>query len=145
MISIRSSTPQDGARAIEIWRAAVDATHSFLRLNDRIAIDEEVSSFLPGAPLWLAVDKCDRAIAFMLLKDGHVEALFVDPEHKLRGVGRALIQHALELHRPLTTDVNEQNVAAIEFYEHIGFRRTGRSETDNQGRKYPLIHLCSEA
>jgi putative acetyltransferase len=81
----------------------------------------------------------------MLLKDGHVEALFVDPEHKLRGVGRALIQHALELHRPLTTDVNEQNVAAIEFYEHIGFRRTGRSETDNQGRKYPLIHLCSEA
>lgn len=137
------STSDDSARAIEIWRAAVDATHNFLRPADRIAIDQEVCALLQDALLWLAVDDSNRAIAFMLLKAGHIEALFVDPEHKLKGVGRALVEHALKIHRPLTTDVNEQNDAAIGFYERIGFRRTGRSEVDGQGRQYPLLRLCS--
>lgn len=145
MIAIRFSTPDDSARAIEIWRAAVDATHNFLRPVDRNAIDQEVCTLLQNNRLWLAVDNSNRAIAFMLLKAGHMEALFVDPEHKLRGAGRALVEHALKIHGPLTADVNDQNEAAIGFYEQLGFRRTGRSEMDDQGRQYPLVHLCSPA
>ena len=38
MIQIRNSTPDDGKRVIEIWRDAVDATHEFLTIEDRMAI-----------------------------------------------------------------------------------------------------------
>jgi putative acetyltransferase len=38
-------------------------------------------------------------------------------------------------------DVNEQNDGAIGFYGHLGFEVTGRSEFDDQGRPYPLLHL----
>lgn len=141
MIKIRQSHPSEGARILEIWRKAVDATHDFLTPADRVAIEELVSDFLPAAPLWLAVDDGDRAIAFMLIDDGHMEALFVDPAHHGSGVGRALVQHGLRLHPSLTTDVNEQNAGAIGFYEKLGFRRIGRSPLDGQGRPYPLIHL----
>jgi putative acetyltransferase len=141
MPRIRPSTSLDGPRVLDIWRNAVDATHDFLAPNDRRNIEKEVTSFLPTAPLWLAVDDNDCALGFMLLSDGHMEALFIDPANRGTGVGRVLVQHALRLHPSLTTDVNEQNNQAIGFYERLGFQRTGRSEIDGQGRLYPLIHL----
>ena len=42
---------------------------------------------------------------------------------------------------PATVDVNEQNHGAVGFYRHIGFEVTGRSDLDDQGRPYPLLHL----
>lgn len=142
MVSIRHSRPTEGDRAIEIWRNAVDATHDFLTPEDRTAIDALVCGFLPSAPLWFAVDAQDRPLAFMLVDDGHMEALFVDPECRGTGVGAALVKHGLSLHPSMTTDVNEQNGQAVGFYERMGFRRTGRSPLDGQGRPYPLIHLA---
>lgn len=141
MVVIRPSRPDDGERVIEIWRGAVDAMHDFLLSKDRIAIDEMVCGFLPAAPLWLAVDANDRPIAFMSIDGGHMEALFVDPEVRGQGIGSGLVRHGLSLQPTLTTDVNEQNSQAVGFYERTGFRRTGRSPLDGQGRPYPLIHL----
>ncbi|MEW5687120.1 MAG: acetyltransferase [Pseudomonadota bacterium] len=141
MISLRMSRPQDGERVVEIWREAVDATHDFLSPEDRAAIEAEVRAFLPQAALWLAVDAGDRALGFMGLTDSHMDALFIDPSHRGAGVGRALVAHAIGLHGALTTDVNEQNAQAVGFYERLGFRATGRSPRDDQGRPYPLIHL----
>jgi putative acetyltransferase len=71
-----------------------------------------------------------------------MEALFVGPEYRGNGVGRALILHGLNVHPAMTTDVNEQNAQAVGFYKRMGFRQTGRSCLDNQGRSYPLLHLA---
>jgi putative acetyltransferase len=141
MIKLRPSRPEDGPRVVEIWAAAVDATHDFLTPEDRAAIGQEVEGFLPAAPLMLAVDGRDRPLGFMLIDGSHMEALFIDPEHRGAGVGRILIEYALAVHPILTTDVNAQNGQAVGFYEHMGFERTGWSATDGQGRPYPLIHL----
>ncbi len=141
MITIRTSRPDEGARAVEIWRSAVDATHDFLSPEDRQAIDEMVCGFLPQVPLWLAVDARDYPQAFMLIDNGHMQALFVDPACRGTGIGAALVRHGLSLHPNMTTDVNEQNGQAVGFYERMGFKRTGRSPRDDQGRAYPLIHL----
>ena len=124
MITIRPSRPSDGERAVEIWRGAVDATHDFLSPQDRQAIDELVCDFLPKAQLWLAVDANDYPLAFMLIDNGHMEALFVDPASRGTGVGAALVRHGLALHPKMTTDVNEQNGQAIGFYKKMGFKRT---------------------
>ncbi|WP_322788825.1 acetyltransferase [Sphingobium cloacae] len=126
---------------MRIWRDAVDATHDFLKPEDRDAIEAELSGFLPIAPLWLATDIEDRPLGFMLLDGAHMEALFIDPARRGQGIGRALVRHALALHPILSTDVNEQNAQAVGFYDRLGFTRTGRSERDGQGRLYPLIHL----
>lgn len=140
-MNIRTATPADAAHILTIWRDAVDATHHFLSPEDRHQIEEEVVAFLPQAPLWLAVDDTNQPTGFMLLDNAHMEALFIHPSQRGSGIGRALVQHALQLHPNLTTDVNEQNEQAVGFYEHMGFKRTGRSDHDSQGRPYPLIHL----
>lgn len=88
MTAIRKSRSNEGARAVEIWRGAVDAMHDFLSPRDRHAIDEMVCGFLPQAPLWLAVDANDYPLAFMLINNGHMETLFVDPAYHGTGIAR---------------------------------------------------------
>ena len=138
MTSIRISRSDDGERAIEIWRHAIDATHHFLTPEDRQAIDAMVCDFLPKVPLWLAVDANDYPLAFMFIDNGHMEALFVDSAYLGMGIGAMLVRHGLALHPSMTTDVNEQNLQASGIYEKMGFKRTGRSALDGQGRPYPL-------
>ncbi len=141
MLQLRPSRAQDAPRVIEIWRRAVDATHGFLSPAGRNALDAEVAGFLPTAPLLLAVDATDRPLAFMWVTDGHMEALFVDPDARGSGIGRQLVGHALREDPRLTTDVNEQNGQAVGFYQRLGFTIVGHSPLDGQGRPYPLLHL----
>jgi putative acetyltransferase len=141
MISMRPSRAQDVVRAVEIWSAAVDATHDFLDPADRVSLEALIRTLLPTAPLLLAVDSDDHPLAFMLLDGSHMEALFVDPAVHGRGIGALLVREALRKWPEMTTDVNEANHRALGFYEHFGFVRTGRSSLDGQGRPYPLIHL----
>lgn len=141
MTTIRNSRSGEGERAIEIWRRAVDATHHFLAPEDRSFIDTIVCDLLPRVPLWLAVDANDYPLAFMFIDNGHMEALFVDPVGRGMGIGAALVRHGISLHPEMTTDVNEQNLLALGFYEKMGFKRTARSSLDGQGRPYPIIHM----
>lgn len=79
-------------------------------------------SFLPEAPLWVAVNERDRPVGFMLLSGQHMDALFIDPDVRGCGVGRMLVEHALSMAPELTTNVNEQNKQAVGFYKKMGLR-----------------------
>lgn len=138
---IRLPTPADAPRNLQIWRDAVHATHDFLSPEDLIAIDALVTEHLPAMVSFVKVDEADQPMGFLAMTGAHVDALFVDPAVHGGGIGRALMDHARSLAPVLTVDVNEQNPRAIGFYERLGFERIGRSETDDQGRPYPLLHL----
>ena len=86
--TIRRSRKDEGDKLISIWCRSVDATHHFLSADYRIELEELVSSFLPEAPLWVAVTEQDEPVAFMLLTDQHMDALFVDPDVRGSGVGK---------------------------------------------------------
>jgi putative acetyltransferase len=142
-VNIRRGSPGDVPRAIEIWRAAVDATHGFLTPQDRAEIDTVVAEqFLPNAELWVATDARDYPVGFLVMDGVAIDALFVDPAFHGQGFGTALLDHALTLSPNATVDASEQADNALPFYLARGFRVVGRSETDGQGRPYPLIHLA---
>lgn len=118
------------------------ATHDFLSAEYRAELEELVRSFLPEAPLWVAVNERDQPVGFMLLSGQHMDALFIDPDVRGCGVGRMLVEHALSMAPELTTNVNEQNEQAVGFYKKVGFKVTGRSEVDDLGKPYPLLNLA---
>ena len=83
----------------------------------------------------------------MFLHDGHLEALFIDPDQHGKGIGKAFISRAIAAHPELTTDVNEQNPEALAFYEHGRFRPHGNVLHDGQEGLIPsficgISHLC---
>ncbi|OCC23895.1 hypothetical protein MB02_08730 [Croceicoccus estronivorus] len=140
-MKVRFGTTADIPRALAIWRDAVDATHGFLTPEDRAVIDVMVQEFLAGADLWLVDDEDGCAAGFLVMDDQLIDALFVDPALHGRGYGTALLNHALTMAPNALVDASEQATNALPFYEARGFVRIGRSETDPQGRPYPLIHL----
>ncbi len=99
VISIRRSRHEEGEKLIAIWCRSVDATHDFLSAEYRAELEELVRSFLPKAPLWVAVNERDQPVGFMLLSGQHMDALFIDPDVRGCGVGRMLVEHALSMAR----------------------------------------------
>lgn len=139
---IRRAQPGDEEKLLEIWLQSVRATHDFLT-------EDDIQFFLPlvrdhalhELELWVLTAGDGPVVGFMGLSANRLEALFLAPEHFRRGGGRLLVEHARSLKGPLLVDVNEQNVAARQFYEALGFVVTGRSELDGTGRPFPLCHM----
>ncbi|QCR19407.1 acetyltransferase [Agrococcus sp. SGAir0287] len=133
--------PSEHPALVAVWRSAVDATHDFLAREDRDAIEAALAdAYLPAVHLAVA-EVGGRVVGFAGMHDGALEMLFVDAAHHGRGVGSALLAHAIAEHGIRRVDVNEQNASAARFYERRGFEVAGRSETDDAGRPYPILHL----
>ncbi|MGY8524585.1 acetyltransferase [Paracidovorax citrulli] len=142
---VRLSTPADLEELVEVWRQAVLATHDFLAPEHFSEIHRMVAAeYLPHATVWVAADLRDRPLGFMGMTGSNIDSLFIAPQRRGRGIGRVLVEHAGHTSRILTVDVNEQNALAVGFYLRLGFVPIGRSETDGDGRPYPLLHLRRE-
>jgi len=124
-----------------IWRRAVDATHDFLAEADRNEIEAGLQSVYFPAVVLSVAERDGRPVGFSGVLEGTLEMLFVDATERGGGIGTALLAHAITDQGVTTVDVNEQNASAAGFYAHRGFEVVGRSETDEAGRPYPLLHL----
>lgn len=134
----RSQTDQ----LIEVWEAAVRATHDFLTDGDIAALRPLVQDGVFALThVRGAHDDEQRLVAFLGVEGTKLEALFVHPDWHGRGLGRQLVRHAVDELGIETVDVNEQNTRAVAFYLHLGFQVEGRSEVDSLGKPFPLLHL----
>ena len=147
-MEIRPARPEDLPRLVEIWEGAVRATHGFLTEDDIQSIRLQVEKMLPAAEGLTVSCLEGQPTGFMGLTpprepggEAEIDMLFIHPQAQGRGLGTALIDFALNLHRPLRLSVNEQNPQARVFYENRGFVIIGRSPLDSQGRPFPLLHM----
>lgn len=130
---------------VAIWRRAVEATHRFLTAADIDQIESQlIPNYLPAVALTVAENE-RGIVGFSGIADGKLEMLFVDADTRGGGVGTALLRDAIAAHPDLLVDVNEQNPEALGFYRHHGFDVVARSETDADGRPFPLLHLARSA
>ena len=126
----------------ELWERSVKATHDFLSADEIAAIEEYVPQALSGVPV-LVVARNEQQVmtAFLGLDGGRIEMLFVSPDERGKGIGKALIQQAVERYGAWEVTVNEQNPQAVGFYEHMGFVTYKRTDRDEQGGPYPLLYM----
>ena len=126
----------------ELWERSVKATHDFLSADEIEAIKKYVPQALGGVPVLVAACSEQQVMtAFLGLDGGRIEMLFVSPEERGKGIGKALIQQAVERYGAWEVTVNEQNPQAVGFYEHMGFTAYKRSDLDEQGNPYPLLYM----
>jgi putative acetyltransferase len=144
---IRRSTAEDRPQLIDIWLRSVRATHNFLTESDIAALLPLTRQYLASdaAELWTLCNEEGKPIGFMGLAESAIDTLFIDPHYHRLGGGCEMIEHARGLKVELTVDVNEQNVAARQFYEACGFVTEGRSDLDSTGRPFQLLHMRSIA
>ncbi|MHC1753199.1 GNAT family N-acetyltransferase [Humidesulfovibrio sp.] len=132
----------DHPELLALWEASVRATHAFLPEADIVALKSLIlHEYFRQVELFALRGEGGEFLAFMGIAGDRLEMLFVRPGHLRQGLGGRLARHALQELGVRAVDVNERNPDALAFYQRLGFRVKGRSETDNEGRPYPLLHL----
>ncbi|WP_337058572.1 GNAT family N-acetyltransferase [Pseudomonas sp. USHLN015] len=133
---------KDRQRLVEVWEAAVRATHHFLGEDDIQFFKPLVrDAYLDSVKLACSRDAEGRIQGFIGTAEGKVEMLFVDPALHGQGIGRELLLHAIANEGATAVEVNEQNPQAVGFYLHMGFEVESRSELDGSGKPFPILHL----
>lgn len=118
------------------------ATHHFLSDADINSLKPLIlEHYFDAVDLRVAKDGDDKIIGFIGVAEQNIEMLFISPAHRNKGVGSLLLKNAIKNQGASKVDVNEQNLHAIGFYQHLGFSIVGRSPFDGQGNPFPLLHL----
>ncbi|MGH8446984.1 MAG: GNAT family N-acetyltransferase [Solimonas sp.] len=133
--------PEEFPAVVELWEASVRATHQFLREDDIVFLRPLVLEYLPQLEVRAWRDGQGAIQGFVSVGGDRIEMLFVSPERRGGGIGRALLNYATGELRATKLDVNEQNPQGVGFYERMGFKVIGRSELDGQQNPFPLLHM----
>ena len=141
MFEIRPLQEQDWADLLRVHDAArpdeLDGScdpRAFVPLAEDPEIEE-----LKKSRIWVA-ETDGRVVGFTAVDGGYLGWLYVDPNFYGRGIGRALLQHALQEQGGKSwTIVLEGNTPALNLYRSEGFEIVDRFESDNAG--YPCTCL----
>lgn len=139
---VENRTPQVIEALLQLWEASVRATHDFLSESEIARIGAHVPGALQSVRHLAVAKREDGSVAAFLGVEGRrIEMLFVAPEERGKGIGRALVSFAAEQFSANEVTVNEQNALAVGFYEKMGFAAYRRTQTDEQGGPYPLLYM----
>ncbi|ALV26490.1 acetyltransferase [Pannonibacter phragmitetus] len=138
---IRPYRPDDTPCLLRIWRAASELGHPFLG-KDQLDAQEKLTAeiYLPMAETWV-IEVNGQPAGFIGLLDDFIGGLFVDPAQHGRGLGKALVAHALKSRSSLDLEVYARNEAAHGFYRRLGFLEVGRRPEDDNGLPFEVIRL----
>ena len=139
---IKSRTPEITEKLLRVWESSVKATHNFLSDGEI----EKIKLYVPQAiqnvqHLVVAEYENTKVAAFLGVENKRIETLFVAPEKRGLGIGKALINFAFDTFGADEVTVNEQNAQAVGFYERMGFKTYKRTDLDEQGNAYPLLYM----
>lgn len=133
---------KDMEEILDTWESSVRATHDFLSEEDIISIKPHVKEGAKYVSNLLCVRDNNGIIkAFIGIHDFKIEMLFVSNDSRGNGIGKRLVEYVIEVLDVNYVDVNEQNPQAAGFYKHMGFEVFKRSELDEQGNQFPILHM----
>ena len=104
------------------WEAATRLAHPFM--SDEFIEQEKINItdvYMPNTDTWVAVIN-NKVHGFIALMGNEVGALFLSPEFHGKGIGKALMDKAQELHGNLEVVVARENPIGRKFYQRYGFQ-----------------------
>jgi RimJ/RimL family protein N-acetyltransferase len=160
--TIRRATPADAGDLVELGRAVSSEPEAWLITESDWRNVGEERRYLravrrsPHAAVFVAENEDGVIARLSLARDSHPASahvadlgLMVAGEHRRRGIGRALLEQAVEWARAsgiekLELHVFPHNEPAIKLYEQFGFEREGlrRSHFRRAGRLHDAVLMA---
>lgn len=123
---IRKYEIADTAALIKIWFEANKVGHPFLNDDFVAQVAKDMRDiYLPNAETWV-LDYGQKPVGFIALINNEIGGLFLDPEFHGKGLGKALVDHAVKLKGSLSVEVFEKNKVGRRFYDLYGFVEVDR-------------------
>lgn len=141
-MKIDSANAEDYPELLDVWENSVRATHDFITEDD-IAFFKPIiiEQAFPHVTLKCIKDEHKAILGFIGVHECKIEMLFILDAARGKGVGKALLNYAVDQLAANKVDVNEQNPLAVGFYQHMGFKVASRSPLDDMGEPFPILHM----
>lgn len=139
---LKNITDKDIVNIFQVWESSVRATHLFLTEENIVSLKpfvEEGVKFISN--LAVIRDDKDTIQAFIGVHNNKIEMLFVKDACRGKGLGKQLVNWAINTLNVKFVDVNEQNEQGLGFYKYMGFEVFDRSELDEQGNPFPILYM----
>lgn len=117
---IRKMTPNDLQSVVEIWLETNLEAHDFITPNYWVDNKDEVQNALAQAEVYV-YEKDTTVAGFVGLDGTYIAGIFVSPQHRSSGIGKALLDYIKDLKTELQLAVYQKNERAIKFYNREGF------------------------
>jgi putative acetyltransferase len=118
---IRQYKESDLEAVLSSWESATRLAHPFMT-EEFLAQERKNTAevYLPNTDTWvIEIDK--EVVGFIALLGNEVGAIFLQPKHHGKGLGKALMDKARELHGELEVEVFSANSIGRKFYSKYGF------------------------
>jgi putative acetyltransferase len=122
-MQIRQYKEADLEAVLSSWEVATRLAHKFMT-DDFVALERNnvAEIYLPNTDTWVA--EIDGEVkGFIALMGSEVGAIFLRPDCHGKGVGKALMDKAQELHGDLEVEVFKENSIGRNFYSKYGFEQ----------------------
>ncbi len=139
-IVLRAAQSTDAGTTGAILSAFIDETDWMPRLYTRAQDIGFAGSMIESG--WVNVATLQEHVVGFMARDGvDINALYVAPQHRSKGVGAALITQAQAHNAHLKLWTFVANIRAQAFYAQHGFREIGRTDGTNNEEGLPDIQL----
>ncbi|PCJ56919.1 MAG: GNAT family N-acetyltransferase [Planctomycetota bacterium] len=121
-MNIRQYKQSDLQAVLDSWEVATRMAHEFMT-NDFISQERKnvEKLYLPNTDTWVA--EIDGVVkGFIALMGNEVGAIFLQPDYHGKGIGKALMDKAQEIHGDLEVEVFKINAIGCNFYLKYGFQ-----------------------
>lgn len=138
--NIRPYQPADDDTIIAVWLAASEIAHPFLT-DDFIAREKGRvrDDYLRKAETWV-FEHDERVLGFIAVIGNEVGGIFVHPDAQRKGIGKALMDVAVQLRGEVFLDVFKSNWLGRSFYDRYGF--SIKFEHIHEETRQPQLRLC---
>ncbi len=136
---IRQYEDADLKDVMSAWENASKIAHPFLPKEFQSQVRKDIPElYLPNADTWV-VEVDDQVVGFIALMGNEIGAIFLQPEHQGKKIGKLMMDKAQELHGDLEVEVFEKNSFGRHFYSQYGFALTEEKIHGPTGE--PLLRL----
>lgn len=142
MYTISIPSQSDYPELIALWEASVRATHYFLGDGDIEYFKMKIlEGYFDFVDLYTAKAADRRIMGFLGLTSEKIEMLYVQPDQMGKGIGKFLLQYAIQEKGVSMVDVNEENQQAVGFYKKMGFKINKRNPFDSEGKPHAILEM----
>lgn len=138
-MNIRQYNTSDLEAVLSSWEAATRLAHPFMT-DDFLAQERKNVGeiYMPNTDTWVA-ELDGNVVGFVALMGNEIGAIFLLPNYHGKGIGKALMDKANELHSSLEVEVFKANAIGRKFYSRYGFEFLDEKHHEPTGQ--PLLRL----
>jgi len=141
MIRKMNKTEYEIESIMQLWLKSTIKAHPFIS-EDYWNSNYDVikNKYIPLSEIYVYLENKFILGFISVLNSEFIGALFVDVNNQGKGIGKKLIQHAMDIYGKLTLAVYKDNLQAVNFYKHIGFKVI-REQSNEETNKIEYIMI----